>query len=188
MSCWSFEPLIGFPLCGCELFAPHSPISPLEPDMGGGTTFRGALGGLNSSSASCESALGGLDSVGVPGAVAPCCSFEPLIGFPLEPVCGAELFAPHSPISPLEPDIGGDAVSAAAGKMRNAMKKAVTTRQTHLRGPRKAKRGIIDPGERSAATPTNKVLGKLPTRPHLLRLRCLCVHTPTTQVTHGHSR
>ena len=43
------------------------------------------------------------------------------------------------------------------------MKKAV--RQTHLRGPRKAKRGIIDPGERSAATPTNKVLGKLPTRP-----------------------
>jgi hypothetical protein len=43
----------------------------------------------------------------------------------------------------LEPDIGG--VSAAAGKMRNAsMKKAVTTRQTHTGGPRKAKRGIMD--------------------------------------------
>ena len=62
--CWSFEPLIGFPLepvCNSELFAPHSPISPLEPDMGGGTTFRGALGGLTSSSASCELALGGLE-------------------------------------------------------------------------------------------------------------------------------
>ena len=155
-----FEPLIGFPLeplCGCELFAPHSPISPLEPNMGGATAFRGAVSILDSISASCESALGGLDSVGVPGAVEPCCSWEPLIGFPLEPVCGAELFAPHSPISPLEPDIGGGAVSAAAGRMRNvSIKKAVTTRQTHLRGLRKARRGIIDPGERSAATPLIK--------------------------------
>ena len=32
-----------------------------------------------------------------------CWSFEPLIGFPLEPVCNSELFALHS-ISPLEPD------------------------------------------------------------------------------------
>ena len=30
------------PVCDSELFALHS-ISPLEPDMGGGATFRGAL-------------------------------------------------------------------------------------------------------------------------------------------------
>ena len=96
----------------------------------------------------------------------PCWSFEPLIGFPLEPVCDSELFPPHSPISPLESDMGGSAGSAAAGEMRNAStKKAVTTRQTHLRGPREAKRRIIHPAERSVATPTNKVLEKLPTRP-----------------------
>ena len=58
-------------------------------------------GGLDLSSASSASALGGIHSVGVPGAVVPC--FEPLIGFALEPVCGAELFALHS-INPLEPD------------------------------------------------------------------------------------
>jgi hypothetical protein len=126
--------------------------------MGEGAKFRGALGGLDSSSASggldLSSASGGRDSVGVPGAVVSCWSFEPLIGFPLEPVCDSELFAPHSPISPLEPDMGGSAGSAAAGKMRNASKKkAVTTRQTHLRGPTKAKRRIIHPGERSAANP-----------------------------------
>jgi hypothetical protein len=74
----------------------------------------------------------------------PCWCFEPLIGFRLEPVCGAELFAPHSPISPLEPDMGGDAGSAAAGKTRNvSMKKAATTEQTEQTGPRKAKRGIL---------------------------------------------
>ena len=32
-----------------------------------------------------------------------CWSFEPLIGFPLEPVCNSEVFALHS-ISPLELD------------------------------------------------------------------------------------
>ena len=129
LPCWSFEPLIGFPLepvCNCRAFCVSPLISPLEPDcaLGEGTTFRGALAGFDLSSAS-----GGFDLnsasccawvnsilVGVPGAVAPCCSFEPLIGFPLEPVCGAELFPPHSPISPLEPDIGGSGVLRQPGR------------------------------------------------------------------------
>jgi len=153
--CWSLEPLIGFslksvlePVCAAEPLVPHSSIDPSEPDraLGEGATFGGALG------VSCASALGGFDSFGVPGAVVPCWSFEPLIGFPLrsvlEPVCGAELFAPQSPISPLEPDMGGGAGSAAAGKMSNASKKkVVTSRQTHLRDPREAKRRIIHPAE-----------------------------------------
>jgi hypothetical protein len=110
-----------------------------------------------------------------------CWSAESLIGFPLEPVCGVELFAPPlirggaelfaplsgiSPISPLEPDMGGGPGSPAAGKTSNATKKkAATSRQTHLRGSRERKRRIIHPAESSVATPPNKVQEKLPTRP-----------------------
>jgi hypothetical protein len=109
-----------------EPLVSHSPVRPLEPDVRGGT-------------ASCASVLDGVDSVEVPGALVPCwpCEWS-------KSLCGFQLFGPQSPISPLEPEIGGDAVSAAAGKMRNANKrKAVAARPTHLKGTRKAKRGIL---------------------------------------------
>jgi hypothetical protein len=122
---------------------------------GEGATFCAAIGGLDSSFASgsdsgfCASAVGAFVSVGMPGEVTPCWSRKPPIGFLPE----SGLFAPHSPISPLEPDMGGDAVSAAAGNIGSASTKNTPTNwQAWLMDPRR-----IHNLEKNDNDSTNKV-------------------------------
>ena len=109
LACWPFGTLNALPLvlalepvCAAEPLVPHSPSSPLEPDMAAARHFVAHLVDWTQALHPVSRWVD-LNSVRMPGAVAPCWSFEPLIGFPLEPVCNSELFALHS-ISPLEPD------------------------------------------------------------------------------------
>ena len=115
MACWSFEPLIGFPLetvCNSELFALHS-ISPLEPDDGRrhDISWRAWWTRLELYIRWTRLELCILcirarwtNSVGMPGAVVACWSFEPLISFPL---CGCELARPMGGGTTFPGELGG---------------------------------------------------------------------------------